>query len=105
MKEAYKDWTLDDIIAWCQANKQVDWLKTVANHKVKRPIYPKIPHISKKGKHTMVYDKTAEPIGYKEDTMSFVEIKKAFIGAFFPEQFKQEEEVKGPNMWDRINSL
>ena len=104
MKNKYKEWELPDIIAWCQANNQVEWLQTVAAKKVKKPIYPKIPSLSKTGKHTMVYDKKAEPIGYKETKISFVEIKKAFITQFFPEQLKQEKE-KEPNMWDKIAAL
>ena len=37
--------TLDDIIEWCQDNKQVEWLKEEAQKKFERKIYPKVETI------------------------------------------------------------
>lgn len=97
----YKDWKIDDIIAWCQANEQVDWLKTIMAKTIKHPVYPKIAHVSKTGKNTMIQDKNAEPIGYKEKPITFVEVKKEFIATFF----EKKEKVKKVNMYDRIKNL
>lgn len=101
MAKAYKDWKLPDIIAWCQANGQVEWLKTTAAKTIKRPIYPKVPNISKTGKKTMVQDKKAEPIGYEETPITFVEIKREFIDAFIG----RKEKEKKASMYDIIKGL
>ena len=101
MAKAYKDWDMDDIIAWCQANDKVDWLKTTAAKTVKRPIYPKVAHESKTGKKTMVMDKTQEPIGYEESRITYVEIKSEFIDTFIG----REKKEKKPSMYDRIAAL
>lgn len=50
--------TLDDIIEWCQDNKQVEWLKEEAQKKFERKIYPKVETISKNGKKSWKLDKT-----------------------------------------------
>ena len=99
--KAYTKWQIEDIIAWCQANDKVEWLKTTAAKTVKRPIYPKVAHISKKGKNTMVYDKTQKPIGYEEKPITFVELKAEFIETFF----EKEEKAKKPTMYDIIAGL
>lgn len=97
----YKDWQIDDIIAWCQANNQIEWLKTTAAKTVKRDIYPKVPNISKTGKHTMVQDKNAKPIGSETTPITFVELKKEFIETFF----EKKEKEKKVSMYDRIANL
>lgn len=101
MAKAYQDWKLEDIIAWCQANDKVSWLKTTAKKTVKRPIYPKVAHTSKSGKNTTKYDKTQAPIGYEETPITFVELKKEFIEAFIG----KEEKAKKPSMYDIIKAL
>lgn len=101
MAKDYRDWNIDDIIAWCQANGQVEWLKTTAAKKIKRNIYPMIDNVSKTGKHTKKQDKTAKPIGTETTPITFVELKKEFISAFF----EKEEKTKKPTMYDRIASL
>lgn len=103
MAEKYKDWTREDIIEWCKANNQVEWLKATAKTTIKHPIYPKVPHKSKTGKATMISDKKAEPIGYKEERISFVELKSAFIDKFFPAQ--KNEKAKKPTFYDIIDAL
>lgn len=97
----YRDWNIDDIIAWCQANNQVAWLKTTAAKKVKRNIYPKVDNISKSGKHTKKQDKTQKPIGTETTPITFVELKREFIATFFEKEVK----VKEPTMYDKIASL
>lgn len=103
-KKDFKDWKLDDIIAYCQANGKVDWLKTTANKKVTHSVYPKVEHISKTGKRTMVSDKKAAPISTVERTITFVELKSEFVATFFPESIKGKKENK-PSFIDRINAL
>lgn len=97
----YRDWLIDDIIAWCQANDQVAWLKTTAAKKIKHPIYPKVANISKTGKKTHKMDKTKEPIGYEESAITFVELKREFINTFF----EKKEDEKKPSMYDIIAAL
>lgn len=101
MAKAYKDWKIDDIIAWCQANNQVEWLKTTAAKQIKRDIYPKVEHISKSGRHTFVMDKNAAPIGTETTAITFVELKKEFIETFF----EKKEKPKAVTMYDRIAAL
>lgn len=101
--EKYKNYKLPDIIAWCQANGQVPFLKTIAAKTVKRPIYPTVEVVSKTGKRTKRQDKNQAPIGYKEEKMSFMEIRSAFFNEFF--DMPQKEEESKPNMWDIIANL
>ena len=75
----YKKMTLDDIIAWCKANSQVDWLKSTA-----KKTFP------------------TEDGGTRKIT--FIEIKRAFCEVFMPE-IMPKAEPKQPTMWDRINAL
>lgn len=100
-EKAYKDWQIEDIIAWCQANDQVAWLKTTAAKKIKHPIYPKIANVSKTGKNTHKMDKTQEPIGYEESAITFVELKREFINTFFEKKEKEEK----LSMYDIIANL
>lgn len=101
MEKAYTKWKIEEIIEWCVANGEVEWLKTTSQKIVNRPIYPKVPNVSKTGKNTMVYDKTQEPIGYEESKISFVELKSEFIATFFESQKKE----KKPSMYDLIAAL
>lgn len=100
-EKQFKDWKLDDVIAWCQANNKVDWLKTTAAKTVKRPVYPKVDNLSKSGKHTQKQDKKQEPIGYEESPITFVELKAEFLATFFEKTPKE----KKPSMYDRIAAL
>lgn len=97
----YKDWKIEDIIAWCQANNQVAWLKTTAAKKIAHPVYPKVENISKTGKKTMVQDKKQAPIGTVEKEITFVELKAEFIATFF----EKEEKPASTSFIDRIAAL
>ena len=97
----FADWKLADIIAWCQANNKVDWLKTTAAKTIKRPIYPKVDNVSETGKRTKKQDKSAKPIGYEETPISFVELKSEFLATFF----EQKPKAKKPSMYDIIANL
>lgn len=97
----FKEWQLEDIIAWCQANNQVAWLKTIAAKKVKRSIYPKVESISKTGKKTHKQDKTAKPIGFETTPITFVELKAEFFAQFM----EKKEKPKKPTMIETIGNL
>lgn len=101
MAKKHTEWKLEDIIAWCQANNQVDWLKTTAKKTVKRAIYPKIENTSATGKKTKKSDKTQEPIGYETTPITFVELKSEFLATFF----EKEAKPKKPSMYDVIANL
>jgi hypothetical protein len=96
----YQDWTLADIIAWCKANNQVDWLKATAAKQIKTKVYPKIESVSKSGKKSWKQDKTATPTIEKRP-ISFVELKKEFISTFI----ETEPKPKKKTMYDIIAEL
>lgn len=75
----YKDMKIEDIIQWCQANKQVDWLKEVA---------------------AKVY-KTEDG---KERRISFIELKLEFVKKFMPD-IAPKAQPKKPSMYDLIAKL
>lgn len=80
----YKHMTQDDIIEWCQANGQVEWLKEIIN----KPI--------------PTYDEEGQPLDERDIT--FVELKVAFVNKFMPEIKPAAKPIK-PSMKDRINAL
>lgn len=71
----YKDMKMADIIAWCQANNEVAWLKGFALTKKKNGNLP-----------------------------NFFEIRKEFVDKFMPE-IKPVAKAKVPNMYDIIKAL
>lgn len=90
----YKDMTIDDIIAWCQANNQTEWLKEVGARKVLCKVYPKV-----NGKA----DKTQAP-KIEQRKITFIQIKKAFVNQFMPEIAPKAKE-KEPTMYEKIAAL
>ena len=104
MANQFKDLSMDDIIAYCQANNQLEWLKTIANKQITHKIYPKVQHISKTGKKTMVQDKTQPAIGSEKRPITFVELKKAFIDTFHADSKAPKKEKKA-SFIDKINAL
>lgn len=99
-KKKYADWEIEDIIDYCQKHNEVEWLKTTAAKKVVRPIYPKVESVSKTGKKTWKQDKKQEPIGQKEDKISFVELKSEFM-----EHFNLVEREEKTSFHDLIANL
>ena len=75
----YKDMKVEDIIAWCQENKQVDWLKETA---------------------AKVYKNEDG----KERRISFIELKLEFVKKFMPE-IAPKAQAKKPSMYDLIANL
>lgn len=74
----YKDMKIEDIIAWCQANKQTDWLKAQA---------------------TKTFTKDG-----KERKITFIELKLAFVKEFMPE-IAPKAQPKKPSMYELIAKL
>jgi hypothetical protein len=75
----YKDMKIEDIIAWCQKNNKVDWLKEAAT-------------------------KTYKTEDGKERRISFIELKLAFVKEFMPE-IAPKAQAKKPSMYDLIKAL
>lgn len=94
----FKTMKIDDIINWCVANNQVEWLKAEAQKKTTRKVYPKITQDGKK-----VTDKTQTPT-IIEQPITFIEIKKDFVDKFMPEIAPKAKEAK-PTMYEKIAAL
>ena len=75
----YKDMRIEDIIAWCQENKEVDWLKEAAA-------------------------KTYKTEDGKERRISFIELKLEFVKKFMP-SIAPKAQPKKPSMYDLIAKL
>lgn len=75
----YKGMNIEDIIAWCQENKEVAWLKETAA-------------------------KTYKTEDGKERKISFIELKLEFVKKFMPE-IAPKAQAKQPSMYDRIANL
>ena len=94
----FKTMNIDDIMNWCVANKQTEWLKTFVSTPVAHKDYPTIIVDGKK-----VKDKSATPkTVYEKPT--YIEIRKAFVAKFMPEIAPKAKEKK-PSMYDRIAAL
>lgn len=101
----YQKMTIDDIIGWCEENNQVEWLQRIAakTTKVKRHTGRIKVYDEAKQKYIYKADKTS-PVVVKEQPISFMEIKTAFVDKFMPE-IKPEKKEKYPTMFDRIKKL
>lgn len=87
----YKVMKLPDIVDWCVAHKQVNWLKEIS-----KTTYPVL---TKDGEP--VLDKKGNP---KTRKISFIEIKLAFVEKFMPE-IAPEKKPKKPSMYEIIENL
>lgn len=94
----YKNMTIDDIIDWCVANGETEWLKRKANEKKACKVYPR-----KKVDGKSVADKTAEP-KIEKRPISFIQLKIDFVDKFMPE-IAPEKKSKEPTFHDRIKGL
>lgn len=74
-------WSIDDIIEWCAANNQLDWLEAESNKKVTHKVYPQVESVSKAGKKSWKLDKSAEPV-LKEEPITFIELRHSFYTKF-----------------------
>ena len=94
----YKKMNIGDIIVWCQANKQTEWLKATAAKQVPCKIYPKVEKDGKK-----VIDKTATPT-IEMRPITFIQLKNEFVKEFMPELMPKKKETK-PTMYELIAAL
>lgn len=94
----YKNMTIDDIIDWCVANGETEWLKRKVNEKKACKVYPR-----KKVDGKSVADKTAEP-KIEKRPISFIQLKIDFVDKFMPE-IAPEKKSKEPTFYDRIKNL
>lgn len=94
----YKSMKIGDIIAWCVANKQTEWLKATAAKQVPCKIYPKVEKDGKK-----VIDKTASPT-IEMRPITFIQLKNEFVKEFMPELMPKKKEAK-PTMYELIAAL
>lgn len=94
----FKTMTINDIIAWCKANNQVEWLKAEAARKMPCSVYPKKEVDGKK-----VVDKTATPT-IEMRPITFIQIKTDFVNKFMPEIAPKKKDAK-PTMYELINAL
>ena len=78
----YKKMNFNDIVEWCKANNQVEWLKETV------------------GK-TVVYEKDGMEMAR---AITFVEIKRLFAEEFMPEILPVAKEKK-PSMFDIVAEL
>lgn len=74
----YQGMKIEDIISWCKANNQVEWLKETATK-----TYP-----TEKG----------------ERRISFIELKLEFVKKFMPE-LAPKTQGKKPTMYELIEAL
>ena len=102
-KLTYKDMNIQDIIKWCQANGQVEWLKEKASDKVACKVYPRIKTVNEEGKTVSVADKSQKP-KTEMRPISFIQIKNDFCEEFMPELLPKKKD-KAPNMYDLIKNL
>ena len=112
----YKKMDIKDIIAWCKANNQVEWLKAEVAKEEDCKVYPrkKVPALDDNGevikvngkiKMVSVADKD-KPYTLVKRPISFITIKKDFASLFMPEILpKAEEKEKDPTFRDIIASL
>ena len=104
-KENLKDLQLDDIIAYCKENNQIEWLKAIAQTTVERKTYPTVTYFDKNGKERTKQDKTQEPIKVEQVPIPYVQLKFEFLKKFFPELVADKSSKGKPTMWDIIAAL
>lgn len=113
MAKNFRDWDINDIIAYCKENKEVEWLKATAAKQVPCKVYPRkkvqkvdgagAPMFNAKGKPVMVSvaDKDAKATTEMRP-ITFVQLKSEFAEKF---GFKTEKAAKKPTMYDIIAAL
>lgn len=99
----FKTMSIEDIISWCQANNQVEWLKTTAARQTTYKVYPRIKVKDENGKTKIISDKSATPKTEKRP-ISFIQIKTEFVNKFMPEIAPKAKD-KQPTMYDIIANL
>lgn len=98
----YKTMTIEDIIKWCQDNKQVKWLKEEAKKQVPCKVYPRIQITDASGKVLSKADKT-KPYTVEMRPITFIQIKQDFARQFMPELLPQKS--KKVSFYEIIENL
>jgi hypothetical protein len=102
-KIEFKDIKVDDIVGWCVANGEVDWLKAKAKEERECVVYPRKTITIEDGKIKSVADKSKEP--HKEmRPISFIQIRNDFVDKFMPELAPKKKD-KEPTMYEIIANL
>ncbi len=89
----FKTMNIDDIIAWCRAHDQVDWLKAKASEKREFKVYPKVDGKTDK----------SQPYTIEMRPISFIQLKSDFVEMFMPEIAPKA--TKKETMFDKIMAL
>ena len=111
----FKELNIEDIISWCKANNQIEWLKATSAKQTEYKVYPTkkvadinedgTPKLKKNGspKYKNVADKS-QPYTIKKHPITFVELKMEFVEKFMPEIAPKAKEKK-PSFHDTIANL
>ena len=94
----YMKLDMDDIIAWCQENDKVEWLKKIAAKKTPYKVYPRIKVDGKS-----VVDKSQEP-KIEMRPISYIQIKQEIVDKFMPE-LKPAAKPKKKTFYEKIAEL
>jgi hypothetical protein len=94
----FKTMDIGAIIAWCQANNQVAWLKDEMKKLVPCKVYPKVMKDGKK-----VADKSATPT-VEMRPISFIQVRNDFCNKFMPEIMPKKKDKK-PSMYELVAAL
>ena len=107
MALTFKEMKIEDIISWCKANNQVEWLKATAAKQTEYKAYPKVTTTvtteDGKTKKVTKIDKS-QPYTIKTHPITFVELKAEFIEKFMPE-LAPKAKAKKPSFHADIANL
>lgn len=101
-KMDYSTMTMEDIIKWCQENKQVKWLKEEAKKQVPYKVYPRIKVTDASGKTVSKADKS-KPYTVEMRPITYIQIKQDFVRKFMPELIPHKD--KKPSFYEIIENL
>lgn len=114
-KLTYKDMDINDIIEYCKAHGEIEWLKETAAKEVPCKKYPRktVPVLDENGnqvytakgkpKTKAIADKSAKPT-MEMRPITFIQIKNEFCEKFMPELMPKAK-AKAPTMYDIIKAL
>lgn len=100
----YKKMKFEDIVNWCKANGQIEWLKAKVAENMDVPVYPTITYTDEEGNKRRKQDKSATP-KYETRPISYLLVKDAFVTKFMPEIKPQAKPNGGKSMRDILANL
>lgn len=101
-KMDYSTMTMEDIIKWCQENKQIKWLKEEAKKQMPYKVYPRIKVTDASGKTVSKADKS-KPYTVEMRPITYIQIKQDFVRKFMPELIPHKD--KKPSFYEIIENL